>query len=502
MHDLLEQRSSGLFFHPTSFPNNGPIGTLGEWAYDFVRLLERAEQRFWQMLPLTPTGLDGSPYGAISAMACNAWIIDEASLVTSGWLDAAETDALPSPAETVCFRSAEARSDRMLRRLRDRRSSWSEARREGFDGFRERERDWLGDFALFASLREHHRNLPWTSWPADLVRREDHALRAARETLADRVEAFEIGQFVFQEQWNALRCFANARGVALIGDIPIYVATDSADVWANQSLFALGADGTPTHVSGVPPDAFSETGQRWGGALYRWDALEERGFDWWVGRFRRTFDLFDVVRVDHFRGFDAYWEIPAAEPTAIKGRWVEGPKDALFEAVTAELGYLAIIAEDLGIITESVNELRERLGFPGIRVLQFAFDSDDSNPHLPRNHTRDVVAYPGTHDNDTTVGWYETIADDTRDRLAKCVGRPVNAPASALIELVWASRANTAITTVQDLLGLGAETRMNTPATVEGNWSWRLKADALTDDVVDKLRQVTRAAGRARAPIK
>ena len=498
MHDLLKQRSSGLFLHPTSFSASGPIGTIGELAYDFVCFLERAQQRFWQMLPLTPTGLDGSPYGAISAMACNPWMIDEAMLTAEGWLDSAGVEVAGPLTESVCFRTAAARSDRLLTRLYEHRRNWPKALTERHQAFRAAESEWLDDYALFAALREHYQNRPWTSWPAELARRDPSALRAAREELATKVAMVEIGQLVFQEQWQALKGFANQRGVALIGDIPIYVAADSADVWANQGIFALTDHGTPTHVSGVPPDAFSETGQRWGGALYRWSVLEERGFDWWLERFRRTFDLFDVVRIDHFRGFDAYWEIPASEPTAIKGRWVEGPKDALFTTVMATLGDLAVIAEDLGIITESVNELRERLGFPGIRVLQFAFDSDDANPHLPCNHTEDVVAYPGTHDNDTSAGWYETVSPHTEGRLERCAGEPIGSPSEVLLRLAWESRASTAIATVQDLLGLGTEARMNTPATVEGNWCWRMKHGALTDEIAEGLARLTRESGRAR----
>ena len=496
MHELLNKRSSGLFLHPTSFPDAGPIGTIGALAYGFVEFLERARQRFWQMLPLTPTSLDGSPYGAISAMACNPWMIDEASLVAEGWLDTSDQHTGGPLTESVCFRTAAARSERLLPGLLRNRGNWSKALADRHEAFRESESEWLDDFALFAALREHYENRPWTSWPSDLVRREPAALRAAREKLSAEVEMVEIAQLVFQEQWRALKTFANQRGVCLIGDIPIYVATDSADVWANQDIFALGPDGTPTHVSGVPPDAFSDTGQRWGGALYRWDVLEDRSFDWWLERFRRTFDLFDVVRIDHFRGFDAYWEIPADEPTAIKGRWVEGPKDALFHAVRGALGDLAIIAEDLGIITSSVNELRERLGFPGIRVLQFAFDSDDANPHLPAKYTGDVVAYPGTHDNDTSAGWFETISPHTLSRLETCVGGPVDTPSSSLLELAWQSQANTAIATVQDLLGLGTKARMNTPATIEGNWCWRLSPGALTDDLADRLGRLTRETGR------
>ena len=327
--------------------------------------------------------------------------------------------------------------------------------------------------------------------------RRPRALAQARERLADSVERHALAQFLFDRQWGELRAHAHARGVRIVGDIPIFVAYDSADVWAHPELFFLDEQGRPEVVSGVPPDYFSATGQRWGNPLYRWEVMRERGFRWWIERFRRTLELVDVVRVDHFRGFEAYWEVPAAEETALNGAWRPGPGTALFEAVRRELGDLPLIAEDLGLITPEVEALRDGLGLPGMRVLQFAFGDDDENPHLPANYVENSVAYTGTHDNDTSRGWLENGASaGEREGLGRLVRPGTGDEGWEMVRIVLASRARFAIVPLQDVLGLGSEARMNVPGTVDGNWAWRLPAGALTGEAAERLREVTRATHR------
>jgi len=388
----------------------------------------------------------------------------------------------------------------MLERLPAAAAEWPIDVMRRYEKFCADEAYWLEDHTLFFVLKEEFGGRAWTEWPTAIANREAGALADARGRLATRHSAQKLGQFLFQEQWLELKRFANQCGIALVGDVPIYVGTDSADVWCHPAIFDVQANGEPIHVSGVPPDAFSDTGQRWGGALYRWDALAETDFAWWIDRLKRTFELFDVVRIDHFRAFDAYWEIPADEETAVNGVWREGPKRALFDVVTGQLGPLAIIAEDLGIITDSVRELRDALGFPGMRVLQFAYDSDDDNPHLPANYDPRSVVYPGTHDNDTSLGWYDKASNYALGRLHDRFGRIPKEPAWALLEIAMRSEANTSVVTVQDLLSLGTEARMNTPATVVGNWSWRVPLGALAPGLAKRLAQLTKIGGRSSLP--
>ncbi|HTE21199.1 MAG TPA: 4-alpha-glucanotransferase, partial [Armatimonadota bacterium] len=405
-------RASGILLHPTSLPGPG-TGDLGEQAFRFVDWLKYAEQSLWQLLPLVAVNEGGSPYNALSAFAGNPLLISPAELSIHGLLDA--DDALPPKkldAEGLDFAAVMRWKEAMVRAAQKVLHEDEELLAD-FVAYRAEQAGWLDDYALFRALRDAHGGRCWAEWPVPLRDRHPNALEQARHELVAEVERHAYAQYLFDLQWTAVRRYAGEHGIRIIGDVPIFVSHDSADVWAHPELFTLDAEGQPTVVSGVPPDYFSATGQRWGNPLYRWDVLKETGYRWWIDRFRRTLEMVDVVRIDHFRGFESYWEVPGDSDTAEKGRWMPGPGRDLFDAVAAELGGLPLIAEDLGIITPEVEALRDALGLPGMRVLQFAFGGDDpTNPHLPGNYVHNSVAYTGTHDNDTTLGWY---ADADRD---------------------------------------------------------------------------------------
>ncbi|HET7232294.1 MAG TPA: 4-alpha-glucanotransferase [Longimicrobium sp.] len=492
------ERRSGILLHPTSLPGDG-LGDLGAHAYRFVDWLALAGQTLWQVLPLVAVGEGGSPYNGLSAFAGNTLLLSADLLVEDALLD--EDEARPPRGfDPLCadFTGSAAWKEPLLHRAHAAfRASASPGLRAGFAEYRERQAGWLGDWTLFRALRDEHGGRAWTAWPDGLRARDRGALEEARERLADDLERHALGQFLFDRQWAELRRYARGRGIYLIGDVPIFVAHDSADVWANQALFELDAEGRSTVVSGVPPDYFSRTGQRWGNPLYRWGAMERTGYRWWVERFRRTLQMVDVARVDHFRGFESYWEVPAHEETALHGRWVPGPGTRLFAAVERELGPLPLIAEDLGIITPEVEALRDELRLPGMRVLQFAFGEDDpDNPHLPANYVRDTVAYTGTHDNNTALGWYlDEATPHARAALARLADGG-SEPNWAMIEVVLRSDADLAIIPLQDVLGLGSEGRMNTPGSSSGDWMWRFGHGELTRDLAARLREITAATGR------
>jgi 4-alpha-glucanotransferase len=493
------RRASGILLHPTSLP--GPaVGDLGEHAHRFVDWLAEAGQSLWQVLPLVATDEGGSPYNGLSAFAGNTLLLSPSLLVEDGLLEADETWAPPGVSEArVVYREAARWKARLVRRAFGAfRAGWAPALRHAFVEFRERQAGWLDDYALFRALREEHGGAPWTRWEKGVRRREPGALARAAAHLHEEVERHAFGQFLFDRQWSALRRHAHASGVRIMGDVPIFVAHDSADVWAHPELFALNARGEPTVVSGVPPDYFSATGQRWGNPLYRWEVMARDGYRWWVERFRRTLELVDLARVDHFRGFEAYWEVPAREETALHGRWVPGPGRSLFDAVERELGSLPLVAEDLGIITPEVEALRDGLGLPGMRVLQFGLGGDDpGNPHRPGSWPRRSVAYTGTHDNDTAAGWYHGAAsEEERAGLGRLTGRSEEEVHWAMVEVVLRSDADLAVVPLQDVLGLGSEARMNTPGTVEGNWAWRVREGALTPELAARLRALTAETGR------
>jgi 4-alpha-glucanotransferase len=492
-------RSSGVLLHPTSLPGRFGIGDLGEYAYRFVDWLQSAGQSLWQVLPLGPTSYGDSPYQCLSAFAGNAYLISLDKLIGDGWLKPEDVATVPDfPAERVDYGPVIEYHVTMLDLAFDRfDANATPEQRDRFNNWTQKNAYWLDDYALFASLKDENDGKPWVEWPEDVALRKPEALEEARSRLRTAVEARRFRQWVFHEQWDTLKRYANDRGIRLIGDIPIFVAHDSSDVWANRQKFSLDEKGHPTLVAGVPPDYFSATGQRWGNPLYRWDVMEADGYRWWIRRFQASLALVDLVRIDHFRGFEDYWEIPAEEPTAVRGRWVKGPNVAFFNKVKAELGDLPIIAEDLGEITQAVLDLRDALNLPGMKVLQFAW-SEPTNPFLPHNHVENCVVYTGTHDNNTTVGWWNSgeAHDGVKRFLSEYLDRQVHEPHWTLIRVGMMSCAHTFVVPMQDILGYGAETRMNTPGQESGNWSWRFTADKLADPARERLAHLTRLYGR------
>ncbi len=491
-------RSAGILLHPTSLPGDGGIGELGRHAFAWVDLLASAGQRAWQVMPLGPTGYGDSPYQSFSAFAGNPYLLSLQDLADEGWLEPGELEGPGDrdPGRVDYGAVIPAKLERLTRAAERFDRSAGAGEREAFDAFRARERAWLDDLTLFMALKEAHDGAAWTDWEEGARLRQPEALERARKELAPTIVRHALWQHWFYQQWGALRAYAGEQGVRIVGDIPIFVSLDSADAWAHPELFHFDASGRPTVVAGVPPDYFSVTGQRWGNPLYRWERLAERGFDWWIQRFQSTLDFFDIVRVDHFRGFEAYWEIPASEPTAVEGRWVRGPGQPLFDALSGALGELPVIAEDLGVITPEVEALRDANGLPGMKVLQFAFAGDASDPYLPHNYPRNCVAYTGTHDNDTTAGWYAQAPDAERDVVRRYLARDdANLPWE-FVRLAQASVADLAIAPLQDVLGLGSEARMNTPGRASGNWAWRFAWEDLPDWLAPALQDMARVYGR------
>ncbi|MBX3258540.1 MAG: 4-alpha-glucanotransferase [Labilithrix sp.] len=505
----LRERASGVLLHLSSLPGPHGIGDMGREARSFADFLARAGQRWWQMLPVGPVGYGDSPYSALSAFAGNPLFID---------LDAFGLDVPrePFPEDAVDYPAADALRSRHLRVAF---AKLGAAERRRFAEFCEREAGWLDDFALFDALKRAHGGRPWWQWDEGARDRRAGALARAGADLADDVTFAKQAQWAFDEQWAAFRAYCADRGVGLIGDVPIFVAHDSADVWQHRELFDLDGAGLPRHIAGVPPDYFSATGQRWGNPLYRWGVLAKSGYRWWIDRFKAALRRFDVVRLDHFIGFVRYWQIPAHEPTAIGGRWMKGPGRALFDAVAAEVGGpLPLIAEDLGAVTPKVTRLRRALRLPGIRLVQFAFGTDPQAPSfLPHNHDKNAVVYTGTHDNDTSVGWFtdpggtptssrtREQADRERHRVLAYMGREHGEAVDVGLEmmrLAMASVARTCIVPMQDVLGLGAEARMNRPGIAQGNWRWRLRAHALDAVAEARLLGLARTYGRAPASLE
>ncbi|MEX2584614.1 MAG: 4-alpha-glucanotransferase [Gemmatimonadota bacterium] len=489
-------RSSGVLLHPTSLPGPG-VGDLGPSARRFVDWLVDAGQSCWQILPLVPVDSGGSPYNGLSALAGNPLLLSPRLLADEGLLEPDEAEKEDGfPNDTVDFAAVLAWKDALLRtayrRLLEGRVPHLLA---PFDEFREENESWLSDYSLFRAVRDHHAGASWLEWPEDIRSRQPEALERWKQLLSWEVDRYAFQQYLFHRQWRALHEYANDRGIRIIGDLPIFVAHDSADVWANPGIFQLDGNGRPTVVAGVPPDYFSATGQRWGNPLYRWDVLRRRHFDWWVERFRRTLAMVDVLRVDHFRGFESYWEIPAEEETAVAGRWVKGPGAEFFRALERELGPLPIIAEDLGLITPEVDELRRELDFPGMRVIQFAFDGDPANTHLPVNYTAASVAYTGTHDNDTIVGWWAAAGTPEREQARLSLKEP-QPDAWDFIRAVLSSSADLAIIPLQDLLSLPSGARMNTPGRATDNWTWRLAEHDPDDAIAARLRNLTERTNR------
>jgi len=492
---ILSRRRAGILLHPTSLPGEYGIGDFGTEAIAFLDWAQSAGQTIWQVLPLHPAP-HGSPYGASSAFAGNPLLISPARLRDEGLVSADALTGAPNFGRGgVDFGSVSSWKESLLRR------SWKESRSEPrllaeLEAFRaeKKQQAWLSDWALYAAVSEK-RSRDWTSWPKDLRQRDPDALSKARKDLHHEIAWHEYVQFLFFRQWDRIRAEAHRRGIAILGDLPIYVAHDSADVWGNQALFRLDGEGKPEAVAGVPPDAFSETGQLWGYPLYRWDELERRGFSWWIDRLRQAFRFADLVRVDHFRGFAAGWTVPASAETAMEGEWVPGPGKRLFEAARAALGDVPLVAEDLGVITEDVRELLSDVGVPGMKVLQFGFSEDDSE-HLPHNHHPRAVVYTGTHDNDTARGWFADLAEDDRKRALEYLGGDGGDIEWDLVRAAYESVANTAVVPLQDVFGLGSEARMNMPGVASGNWSWRADAAGFTPERAERLRRLARLTGR------
>ncbi len=491
------RRSSGLLLHPTSLPGPFGIGSLGIEAYRFIDFLAGAGQSLWQVLPLGPTGYGDSPYSCFSAFAGNPLLICLERLVEEGDLEAEDLAGVTMPEGECNFGFVHGFKGRLLHKAAQRFfRDGSRERREAFDRFCSEQGYWVNDYALFQALRKHFGDDPWYRWPEPIRRREESALQFWGAELGEPIRCHRYAQFVFFEQWFALKAFANSRGVKIMGDIPIFVALDSADVWANPHLFHLDAAGEPTLVAGVPPDYFSATGQRWGNPLYRWETMAADGWSWWLNRFRWNLEQTDLVRIDHFRGFEACWAIPAAEKTAVNGSWTKVPGAELFQALAAALGDAPIVAEDLGVITPEVEALRDRFGFPGMKILQFAFGSGPGNPYLPHNLTSNCVVYTGTHDNNTTTGWWKGLKKAERAAVSSYLGSEGTDIARELLRLAMASVADLCVFPVQDVLGLDGAARMNTPGKPRGNWAWRLLPGALTGERQKSLRSLTEVYGR------
>ena len=490
-------RVAGVLLHPTSLPSLYGIGDLGDELIAFLDWAASAGIGLWQVLPLNPPGYGNSPYGCLSSVAGNPLLISPQRLLQDGLITSEVVGAVPHfDDQHVEFDAVRIWKGRLLRAAWERFHSgdWPAMRRE-LSHFEAEEREWLDDFALYMAIKERQDFSPWWEWSGGLAHREPAALKKARRELNSEVRFQKFIQFLFFRQWRTVREAAASRNITIMGDVPIYVAHDSADVWANRELFQLDEQGAPIVVAGVPPDYFSATGQRWGNPLYRWDALQQTGYRWWITRIRTNLEMTDLVRLDHFRGFAAYWEIPAHEPTAIHGRWMPGPGKALFDALRAALGGLPLVAEDLGFITPEVHELRHLTGLPGMRVLQFGFGQPDS-PHLPHRFESRSVVYTGTHDNDTARGWFERAPENERELARVYLGDDCRDFSWALIRAAYTSVADTAIVPIQDVLGLGSEARMNTPGDPLHNWRWRLAAGTLARDLAERLRRLAEITGR------
>ena len=487
-------RSSGILLHLTSLPGRFGVGDLGVGATKFLDFLEQAGQSIWQILPLGPPAKGDSPYSCYSAFAGNPLLISIEALAEIGLISQAELKRTDGAAGSTSYADFPAARQQKLPLLAAARANFDSCKldlSDAFDAFLHASQTWLADFGLFTALADHFSETDWTNWDEAIAQRRGPALDHWRDKLREEIQQVEFTQFLFRQQYDALKVAANQRGIRLFGDMPIFVAHESADVWANQEIFCLDESGKPTVVAGVPPDYFSETGQLWGNPLYDWERLRESNYDWWVERFRGAFRDFDILRLDHFRGFEAYWEIPAGAETAVSGRWAPGPRDELFTSVANQLGELPIIAEDLGLITDEVHGLRDRLGFPGMRVMQFGFDVEHDVFHRPDHFPQHSVAYTGTHDNDTIMGWYAERNGDSDPILSRFLSPERGETHWQLVQLVLESDADIAVIPLQDLLGKDSRSRMNVPGQAEGNWTWRCHNEDMSSTVATQLRALT-----------
>jgi len=497
-------RRSGILLHPTSFPSRFGIGDIGDEAYRFIDFLAESLQQVWQVLPLGPTGYGNSPYMSYAAMAGNPMLISPEMLQKEGLLAEEDFANLPEfPLDTVDFdRAIQVKIPLLQKACSNFQAKASAKMRKEFEQFCSSKASWLEDYALFMALKDANEGAAWNTWAAEIAKRQPTAIEKWQQNLAKKIFYYKYIQFEFFRQWSELKSYANSKGVEIVGDIPIYVAHDSADVWAHPETFCLDEKtGEAALMAGVPPDYFSETGQLWGNPIYDWKNLKDTGFQWWVQRFQAMLDYVDWIRIDHFRGFEGYWAVPLGETTAINGEWLKAPGDAFFEKLNQKLGKLPVLAEDLGVITPEVEALRDKFGFPGMKVLHFAFGSGPGNPFLPFNLPRNCLIYTGTHDNDTTVGWFNQLPDWEKESLLRYIGHV--SPDGIhwdLIRIALSSVADWAIVPLQDCLGLDSKARMNFPGLAEGNWAWRYRRESLSEWLSSRLKQLSETYGRAPQP--
>ena len=494
------ERSSGILFHPTSLPGKYGIGTLGKEAYAFIDFLKKSRQKLWQIFPLGPTGYGDSPYQSFSSFAGNPYLIDFDLLIEAHLLSEEDLRDVffGDNEEYIDYGAIYNQKYPLLRKAYENfKSSDNHEMKENLEHFKRENASWLNDYSLYISLKNHFNGLPWNEWAHDIKNREHGAMEHYRNELADDIEYHNFIQFLFFKQWGDVKRYANENGIKIIGDIPIFVAADSSDAWANPEIFLFDEERKPVKVAGVPPDYFSATGQLWGNPLYNWQKLKETNYSWWVERVRANLSTCDIIRIDHFRGFEAYWAVPYGDDTAINGQWEPGPGIDLFNAIKSQLGELPIIAEDLGLMTQGVIDLREATGFPGMKILGFAFDSGEENDYLPHTYTKNCVVYTGTHDNDTLIRWFQKAKEEdrqfARDYLNSRSDDEIHWDA---IRGAWSSVASMAISPVQDFLGLGSEARINTPGVAAGNWQWRLRHGVLTDELAERIAKLTRVYSR------
>ena len=494
------ERSSGILLHPTSLPGKYGIGSLGKEAYKFVDFLKKSNQKLWQIFPLGPTGYGDSPYQCFSSFAGNPYLIDFDLLIEQNLLTEEDLKDVNfgGNEEYIDYGAIYNQKYPLLRKAYENfKANGNKELKEKLETFKTENSSWLDDYSLYISLKNHFNGLPWNEWEDDIRTRKEAAINKYKAELANEIEYHNFIQFLFFTQWNNVKKYANDNGIKIIGDIPIFVAVDSSDAWANPEIFLFDPELKPVKVAGVPPDYFSATGQLWGNPLYDWDKLKELNYKWWVDRVKANLSTCDIIRIDHFRGFDEYWAVPYGDKTAENGTWCPGPRMDLFNAIKNELGELPIIAEDLGTMTQGVIDLREATGFPGMKILGFAFDSKEENDYLPHTYTKNCVVYTGTHDNDTLIGWFTKANEDDKQFARNYLNsRSDNEIHWDAIRGAWSSVANMAIAPIQDFLGLGSEARINTPGLASGNWQWRLKDGVLTDELAERIAKLTKVYSR------